>query len=474
MKYRIFFLVAMVTLISCKRLVEVPSPITSTSAANVYTTNADAAAVLTGIYTNISSSSITNGGISSISLFPSLSADELTLFDFSNSTLTSYYRDALLASNGSSGFWNQTYPVIYVTNAAIEGLQSSSSLTPAIKEDLLGEAMFMRAFCYFYLVNFYGGVPLVTSTDPSTNRVLSRSTSDQVYNQIVSDLIGAQGLLSNNYLARDIQTVTTERTSPTKWAALALLSRVYLYLGDWSKADSTSSLVIGNTSLFGIDSINQTFLKNSTETIWSLQPVLSTPSNTWEGALFILPVSGPNSSSNPVYLTSELVNSFENGDLRRKNWIDSVPSTVVNAAPYYYAYKYENNGSASNVTEYTIVFRLAEQYLIRAEARTWLNNFNGAQQDINVIRSRAGLAGTQLSDQSSLLNLIMQERRVELFTEWGQRWLDLKRTGTINNVMDTICSLKGTIWNPDWNLYPIPQLEIILDPSLVGEQNPGY
>jgi hypothetical protein len=89
-----------------------------------------------------------------------------------------------------------------------------------------------------------------------------------------------------------------------------------------------------------------------------------------------------------------------------------------------------------------------------------------------MIRARAGLPNTTASDQNSLLTAILQERRVELFTEWGHRWLDLKRTNLIDQVMSSAAIQKGGTWNSNKALFPIPKSEILLDPQL--EQNPGF
>jgi hypothetical protein len=118
-----------------------------------------------------------------------------------------------------------------------------------------------------------------------------------------------------------------------------------------------------------------------------------------------------------------------------------------------------------------MMLRLSEQYLIRAEARTQQNNFNGAQSDINAIRTRAGLSTTTATDKSSLMNAIQHERQDELFTE-GHRWFDLKRTNKVNDVMNIVTPLKGGMWDITDELYPLPVSDILKNPNLV--QNAGY
>ena len=108
--------------------------------------------------------------------------------------------------------------------------------------------------------------------------------------------------------------------------------------------------------------------------------------------------------------------------------------------------------------------------MIRAEARAQLNKISEAQEDINAIRHRAGLPDTQAADKNALLQAIELERKHELFTEWGHRWFDLKRTGRVDEVLSTIKAQ----WTPTAALYPIPEIQILNNPSMKNQQNPGY
>jgi starch-binding outer membrane protein, SusD/RagB family len=480
-----YSLVTLITVFgSCKKFVEVEAPFTSTNALNVYSTDATAIAVLTGIYGNISRSSpggnFATGG-NSISVLSGLSADELTLWSGnSNTTLISYYKNALVAEGSSvagSEYWAPFYNYIFASNSAIEGLENSSDLTSSIRSQLLGEAKFMRAFFYFYLVNLFGDVPLVTTTDPYANATLSRTNSNEVYQNIIRDLKDAESLLSEQYLNSNLDKYigSPERIRPTKWAAKALLARVYLFLGDYANAEVYSSSIINSSSLFKLTALKNAFLKNSTEAIWQLQPV-NAGWNTDDARLFVIPNSGPN-GNNPVYLSTTLLSSFELNDMRKSsgNWVGSI---TVGSSTYFYPYKYKINTqnsavtSSTNMDEYLMILRLSEQYLIRAEARAQLNNVTDAQSDLNEIRKRAGLQNITSSSKTSLLTSIMHERQVELFAEWGHRWLDLKRTNTVDAVMDSITPKKGGSWNSYQQRYPLPLSDILKNPNLI--QNSEY
>jgi hypothetical protein len=238
----------------------------------------------------------------------------------------------------------------------------------------------------------------------------------------------------------------------------------------WDSAEAQATDVINNVSMFSLDSLNNVFLKNSSEAILQFQPVeTATRSNTGDGALFILPSLGPNNGNNPVYLSNNIANSFEPGDERFTNWIDSV---VAGGITYYFPYKYKIGLVDTATGEYIMALRLGELYLIRAEARAQQGRLAQSDNDLNVIRRRAGLAPLNPATLEESLNDILQERKVELFSEWGHRWFDLQRMKLIDSVMTIVSPQKGGTWSSYKALYPIPLNEILLDKNLT--QNPGY
>jgi hypothetical protein len=456
---------------SCKKQVEVDTPFTSLNVDNVFSSDATAAGILTALYADISSGSFATGK-SSISFEAGLSADELKASPTDlGVNLSKFYQNALNNQNGLT-FWESFYKYLYTINVALEGVTKSTSLTPAVKQQLTGECKFMRAFIDFYLVNLYGDIPLASTSDYSINSKLSRTAKSQVYGQIIADLKNAESLLSPNYLNGTLLATTTERVRPTKWAASALLSRVYLYNGNltgdatnYANAESEASTVINNSNLYDTVPLNKVFLKNSQEAIWQLQPVTANQ-NTQDALIFIL-TTAPN-FAHPAYLSKNLLNSFEASDQRKMQWVNYYVSGIDT---FYYPYKYHvvNTGS---LLEYSMVLRLGEQYLIRAEARALQNKIGEAQSDLNVIRKRAGLTNTGASDKTSLLAAILHERQIEFFTEWGHRWFDLKRTNSIDAVMGVVTPQKGGTWNTNWQWYPIPLFDLQTNSDLT--QNSGY
>ena len=485
---KIFMTLLLTVLISaagCKKFTDVQAPTTSLTGANVYASDATAIAVLTGIYANWSGSDpgATLGSIPSLTLYAGLSADELTLYSGnSDQTATAYYTNALTGAPTNYGVahWSILYSYIFQCNDAIVGLNASNSLTPVVKKQLLGEAKFIRAFCYFYLVNLYGDVPLALTPDPKVNNALSRAPTAQVYAQIIADLRAAQKLLSPNFLDGTLLKTSQDRVRPSSWSATALLARAYLYNKNWAGADSAATTVINNSDNFNLSNLNNTFLRASLgnkEAIWQLQPVTSGDvTNTLDASVFLISSAGPMQAGDfGAYVSSNLLASFEPGDGRLTSWIDTI---TVSGTTYYFPFKYKVGPNNPNyplsppVTEHLMMLRLGEQYLIRAEARARQNNVGGAQLDLNAIRNRAGLANTVASDGPNLLTAILHEREVEFFAELGQRWLDLKRTGAVDSVMSIVTPQKGGAWRVYQQLYPIPSSDIQSDPKLV--QNNGY
>jgi starch-binding outer membrane protein, SusD/RagB family len=469
---RLFFLFTVLCLVlgGCKKFVQVSPPPNLLSSSSVFTDNSTAAAALTGIYEQMMSTDANSiGGPSSMTVLLGLSADELQNYPNSPIVLSQAYTNSLTGTS-SFNFWNELYNYIYLADAAIDGLTISSGATVSLKNQFIGEAKFVRAFMHFYLVNIYGNVPIVTSTNYQSNQVIAQSKKSDVYRQIIADLLDAQTLLGTSFVDAG-GNPSQEHIRPNAGAATALLARAYLYEGKWDSAQLEATLLINN-GLYGLDSLNNVFLANSNEAIWQLEPVVP-GYNTFDGYTFIL-TTGPNTGYNPVYLNTPLLNSFEAGDERYLNWVDSA---VFNGTTYYYAYKYKA-ASGNSPTEYEMVFRLGEQYLIRAEAEAEQSDLSDAANDLNIIRSRAGLpniAVTVASSQQGLLSAILHERQVELFTEWGHRWMDLNRTGSVDTVLGSpgnICQQKGGNWSTNWALYPLLFTELQRDPNLI--QNPGY
>ena len=445
-------------LFSCKKMVHIDPPVSSITTENAFLTDANATSAVTGIYSTLMNTGTTfKFGSGAVSVITGLSADELSKVGIGGDLLQ-FKENNLTPQNGVFGtfLWGSAYASVYDVNACIEGLEGSKTITASLKNQLLGECKFLRAFLYFNLTNLWGDIPMPLTSQWRQTYLEKRQAQQSVYQQILSDLKEAQGALPEDY-----SVFNNERARATKYAATALLARVYLYQKDWANAELQSTAVINNTNLYDTVALANVFQANSKEAIFQFQPSnIKSP--------FAVVERYAITASPAYFLTNELLSAFEVGDKRRTAWVNS---TVISGTTYYQPQKYKirQGTSGGTVSEYYMVLRLAEQYLIRAEARAHQGKITEGKADLNVIRTRAGLSNTTASDQTSLLMAIEQERRIELFVEWGHRWFDLIRTGRAGTVLGP---LKGTNWQATDVLYPIPFSEIQRNPNLT--QNDGY
>jgi len=252
------------------------------------------------------------------------------------------------------------------------------------------------------------------------------------------------------------------RIRPNKLVASAMLARVYLYNGNNAEAGNEASAVINENGTYSlVTDFDTAFLKGSVSTIWQLIPN-SPGGNTAEGGNLIFTAGPPSFAA----LTSELVAAFETGDLRKTHWINAITD---GSATWYHSYKYKQQSMTGTTEEYSIVMRLPEMYLIRAEARAKQGFLTGATADLDVIRNLAGLPSSTATNQQDILAAILRERRVEFFTEGGHRFFDLKRASELTTVLAPV----KPGWSSNEALFPLPESELLLNPNMLP-QNPGY
>jgi hypothetical protein len=466
--YILLFFVSGMTFSSCKKYVDAGSPVNLLTPDKVFTDSTATLGTVLALYSNSNINGTTNTTVGSASLiydlcmYGAMSADEGYLY---NNSYYDIYKNNTLPGGASYGnvVYNYAYFAINYANKAIEGISGSTSFSSTFKNQLIGECEFWRAYAYFNLVNYYGAVPLVINTNVAANAVLPRAPAADVYKQMVIDLTDAKTKVSVAY-------PSAEKARVNQATVSALLARVYLYQQKWDSAEYYATQVIGSGTYSLESNLNNVFVKTSNETIWQTISNVASGINgvTKMGAAWIP------SGTVPIFvLYDTLAKTFEPGDQRLVNWTKSMS---YNGGTLYYPYKYKIRAITASGNEYNVMFRLAEQYLIRSEARAMQNNISGAQDDLNIIRNRAGLANTTASSQVDLLTALEHERWVELFTEMSDRWYNLKRTGRINTVLPLTKAAIFTTQNP-WQsfqaLYPIPQSEFTADPNLLPN-NPGY
>ncbi|EKF55079.1 SusD/RagB family protein [Galbibacter marinus] len=464
-KIRLLSILGCFIIVSCEDFVEVDSPNYKMDSQTVFDKEETAKAAVKGIYNELFNSDFSNGYTNSISVLAGMSSD---IFETTSVTDTRYgpFQQNEISpgqtpdATANFNLWSSAYRIIFMCNSALEGIENSQSISEATSEILEGQVRFVRAFTYLYLTNLYGDVPLILTTDYRRNATISRNSSARVFEQVITDLDMAISFLET---VGDYENL--ERTNVNLYAALALRARVYLYQQQWEKAEKLSSLVINQTSTYEIlENPDQVFLKNSREAIWQITPIpIGTFqfTYTWDGYFF------RGNVNSPVKLSSNFISTMDSQDKRLLNWIGFNESRE-----FYYPQKYKDSRSRGNITEYSMVLRLAEQYLIRAEAKAMQGKLVSAIEDIDVLRYRAGLGLISDSNpqigKEPLLEAIRNERKRELFSEWGHRWFDLKRTEKAAEILAPIKPL----WEDTDVLYPIPDEDRSKNPNLT--QNIGY
>ena len=193
-------IIGLLNLCACEEFVEVAPPNNKLVSEEVFNSDATARSAMTGIYNQLFLAEFSNGSRSSITVLSGLSADNIQNINPNVLTRMQFENNDLLADNESNlAIWSSAYSIIYMTNAMLEGLGNSSNISAELSDQLEGEARFIRAFTYFYLVNLYGDLPLILTTNYKENQLASRMSKNDIYLQIVNDLEVAMALLPSEY-----------------------------------------------------------------------------------------------------------------------------------------------------------------------------------------------------------------------------------------------------------------------------------
>jgi starch-binding outer membrane protein, SusD/RagB family len=475
----ILLAVALCAVTGCKKLIEIDPPKSTITTEQMFSTNAQAEWAVAGLYSKLihgtaydimSTAAEKNFGAGLSTILGSFSSDEMYNAEGAGRTDLYYLNRNQLTTQRAAmpaNAWTSAYKTIYDANAVLEGLAASTALLDSVMNQLRGEALTLRAFAYFYLVNFFGDLPLALTIDYTKTGNLARSPVAKVYEQIIKDLVEAKPLL-----AQDFSVGKEERVRVNAWFAEALLARVYLYTGQYQEAVNSASKVIGKTDYFSLEqNLANVFSTTSREAILQLKPTnadVAIKNATPEGYMFRPVLPGLPSF---YRFTDHFLHAFEANDNRKTAWIMEESGTFT---PYKYTVGPTDGAQYAPQPQYYMVMRLAELYLVRAEASLLLSGGNKAAaiSDLNALRQRAGLDDLPATlSAEQVTDAIAHERRFELFAEWGHRWLDLKRTGKAKAVLSQIAAKQP--WAGDYQLlYPIPATEIINNKNII--QNPGY
>lgn len=356
-------------------------------------------------------------------------------------------------NGGISGMWASAYESINIANNVIAKVPGMGDMSDDEKNKALAELYFIRALNHFNVLTYFGAVPVKTSPTVGTGGInVPRDPVNEVFDQIIEDL----------EFAEDFLTTSSVKVRASKYAATALLARVYLYQEDYVNAAAKATEVIEDGGYVLLEDYAGIFTDGSAESIFEID---FTVQNRNRIAEYNFPKTL--NGRREVEPAASILAGYEVDDSRYEASLapDSTnfdPETL--AGIQFYAIKYED---LSEGKENVVVLRLAEMYLIRAEAEAKLaGNVTDIQDDINMIRDRAGLDPTTTTAYADLLLEIEQERRVEFAFE-GHRWFDLVRTDRATVVLPNVTNVNKT-------LFPIPSSEILTNTNPDMVQNPGY
>lgn len=455
----------------------------STNDIELFNNDAGAATFVTAIYNKFldwNMSSFSWNGVSSIA---SDDADK-----GSSAGDTGSDKDLLdaLTHNASSPSTTEifiaNYEGINRCNQALSIIPKLNQANPTLRNRLIGEAKFLRAFMYFTLVKTYGGVPIVNrlpnpSSDEDRIMQLTRKSTAEVYAFIENDLKDAIIALPNKSAYN-----ASEKGRASQGAAYALLAKVNLYQKNWQKVIDNCNLVTGYSLVSDYATMFRLAGENNAESIFEIQGVGgSVPA---QGIKQYSQTQGARGSGGWGWgfntPSQSLLNAYEANDVRKNATImfrgttlydgRVVPADADNPMYNYKAYSSAFSGQDNSDTNIKYL-RYAEVILMKAEALNELNQTPEAISLLNQIRTRAGLGNTTFSSQADIKIAIWKERRVEMAFE-HDRFFDLVRTGTAQAVAAFAIHGKTFVAGKH-ELFPLPQL-FITEAAGLSTQNPGY
>ncbi len=463
-------------------------PISEETSASAYRKVSQIEAALTGAYETFQSDAYVWNNI----IFQDVRSDNYYAGgDNPNVYEVDYLKIA--ATNGKvNQSWGNLFNGILKANVVMERAKASDDpqFTDERRNQIIGEALFLRAYHYYNLVNLFGGVPIILEATKSTEASdvnVNRATAEQVFAQIIKDCDDAAALLPEVYGSE----ANVNKARATSGAAYALAAKACAqkptpnyslaleYIQKVEESDAKYKL-IDYAELF--DGAHY----NNAESIIEIQ-YLSGSDGNWGPQMLLPPSVSKDTWRKFVTPSHDLINAFDaEGDVVRKNtsvlfeavdWVDEYWGNAVGSSiPFAYKWKNADGWSSAN-RQYLL--RLGDIVLLKAEALNETNRLNQAVVEVNRIRTRAELPELTVDQKASkevLRNVILNERRLELAQE-GQRWDDLVRYGvaveTMNN-LEEIDLRTGTATDYAMTeakiLLPIPQQELDRNPNL--EQNP--
>lgn len=373
--------------------------------------------------------------------------------------------------------WGPLYEAISMANFAIVNIPNIN-MDETTQNELLGEAYFVRAYCYFLAVRVWGDVPLLVDpvSDASQDLKPVRTARATVLQQVREDIEAALSRLPTSYGA-----ATADRGRATVGAAEALKIDFLMWMArvegsgntDLQEAANVASLLLSNSMYELLGNYGDVFaVKNNNETIWAIQYDFASQESGNLGADMTPLAEGPFTGGKMYYqLSDKVLDAFNNA-----------PATDLRAAATFVQFdaigannmciKYVGSpaqGTQRNFDSNLIMYRVGGIKLMYAEALNELGDTNDAIDQLNDIRNRAGLPNTTASTQSEVRQAILDEHLVEMAFE-GSRWFTLIRSGQIADEVDNVST--NTFNENSRLLWPVAEVSIRQNENL--SQNGAY
>lgn len=455
LKHTLLIFIATAVLSSCKKHLD-PSPVNFVSDADPIFDATSSQTALRAVYRQLGSSGYYGENYVTLGYFPTGDVKNLTTGGAANLVNVNFRAD----DANFNAAWVAIYLTINRANNVITRVPAvqDPTFTDAAKNQIIGEAKFIRALAYFDIARAWGGAQIILTPTTSIDNIpkVKRSTQAQTYDQVEKDLNEAEAVLPD----------AVNRIRATKRTVWALKARLYLYRQQWDKAEEYASKLIASSDYELIKPFSAWFTNDvvtTRESIFELQFSAINPSTIRQQMQH--PTNGGTYRYAPTDKFVQLLN-----DPAVSGGRNALIGKVVQSGTTLW---FGNLYYRKNSTDPAYIFRIAEMYLIRAEARAQLNNLsavNGALADLNKVRDRAGILPSTAVTQSEILLAIENERRVEFAWE-AHRWFDLARTGRAKVVLEAIDpNIKVDAHE---YLFPIPVTQIQLDRENL-DQNPVY
>ena len=477
-----------VALMGCEDFLD-KAPLDTINTSNFFQTEADAIAAINGTYQPLQWPKLYNMRMWTTDIMAGNSIVGAGGGDDGRETQDNANFVTTSDNPGVLDLWRGPAPGILRANIVLEKVPSMP-IDADLKNRIIGEAKFLRAHYYFILVRLFGDVPLITtSQSPGDDLRPARTSKEEVYKLIISDLTDAIDLLppKSQYTGADIGRAS-------KGAATGLLAKVHLTLGNWQKvvdlANQVEALGYALNENYA-DNFNPTN-ENDQESLFEVQYFGKTSESFWSNenqASWLSTFTGPRNANMVAggwgwnQPTQEFVEAYEEGDLRKD------ATVLYEGGPAFDGKEYKASYSMTgyNLRKFLVPMSVAESYdasplnfpvlryadvlLMKAEALNELGRTAEAEAPLNEVRNRAGLTDVSGLSQNEFREKVLHERRMELAFE-GQRWFDLIRVNGGQYGINFLHSIGRLNATENHLLFPIPQKERDTNPNL--SQNPGY